>query len=219
MRFSSFQRKTVVAAVALGIALSGAVVPSQRSAHASDLAQGGRTGNTVQLSGGGGGGHNQPIVNQGGPRLNQGGGNGGNGGNGNGGNGGNNQGAQNGQNSGQGVQRLNQGGQGGGNGGQNSPSNVNAAKGNHEHPNGHNSQLWVQNPQHVYHNHNFYVQYVPVVYQVYYGPFFGYDYSWYLYRHLTHPNLFVVYVDEPVLVCTTEYYFYEPEGVFYCFVG
>ncbi|HLI28494.1 MAG TPA: hypothetical protein VKZ60_15590 [Chloroflexota bacterium] len=69
----------------------------------------------------------------------------------------------------------------------------------------------------VYQHASHYVQHVPTAYHVYHGPFFHYDYEWYFYRHLSFPWLYVVYVEEPVLVCTTEYYFYD--GLFYCFVG
>lgn len=58
---------------------------------------------------------------------------------------------------------------------------------------------------------------VPPAYQYYRGPTYAYDYDWYVVRHITHPELYLVYVYEPVGVCVTEYYFYE--GVWYCYTG
>src|SRR5262249_39660897 len=60
---------------------------------------------------------------------------------------------------------------------------------------------------------------IPQQYQYYNAPFDDYGYDWYAQRHLAYPQLYTAYPTEPVGVCQTYYYFYQPQNVFYCYTG
>ena len=58
---------------------------------------------------------------------------------------------------------------------------------------------------------------VPAAYRYFSSATFAYSYDWYFYRHISYPSLYRTYVQEPVGICFSEYYFYG--GVYYCYVG